>query len=130
MHNQSKPQQGKARSNPQEVISGNFQSEERSELAPKVSNSKVPAGQFQRRSKLTPTGNISEAPTKAKRNPQEGISENFYFQGRSELAPKGSNSEVPGGQFLRSLQLLRRSELAPKGMNSEVPAGEFCANRV
>ena len=78
-------------------------------------------GKFQRRSDLAQKGINFKGPAKAKRNPQEVISGNFYSQGRFELAPKVSNYKVPAGQFLRSLQFLRRSELAPKGINSEVP---------
>ena len=94
--------------NSQEGISGNPQSQGRSELASKLINSKVPAGQFQRRSELALKGINSEVPAKAKKIPREGISMNFQSQGRSELAPKGSNSEVPVGNFQRKF------DLAPK----------------
>ena len=42
----------KAKKNPQEGVSGNFQYQGRSELAPNGINSEVTAGQFQRRSEL------------------------------------------------------------------------------
>ena len=90
----------------------------------------VPGGKFQQRSELAPKKINYEASAKAKRNPREGISRDFYSQGRSNLAPKGSNSEVPAGQFLCSVQFLRRSELAPKWINSEVSSWDFCANGV
>ena len=77
-------------------------------MAPNRINPEVPAEKFERRSKLEPKGINSEAPAKAKRNPQEVISRNFHSQGRSNLAPKVSNSKVQAGKFLLSVQFLCR----------------------
>ena len=88
--NQSKPQREKTRRNPREGISGDLKSQRRSELAPNGISSKGPTGKFQRRYELVIKGINSEAPTKAKRNPREVISGDFYFQVRSKLAPKGN----------------------------------------
>ena len=68
-------------------------------MEPNGINSKVPAGQFQRRSELAPKGINSKAPEKAKRNPREGISRDFHSQGRSELAPKGSKIRGASGKI-------------------------------
>ena len=59
----------------------NRKSQRRSELAPKVINSKVPAVQFQLISELAPKGINYEAPEKEKRNPENESPGIFILKG-------------------------------------------------
>ena len=69
MDKHSKPQQGEAKRNPREGISGNPRFQGRSKLAPNGINPEVPAGKFQQISELAPKVINYEAPGKVRRNP-------------------------------------------------------------
>ena len=94
---QSKPQKGKQGGIPKKGISGNCQSQRKSEPAQNRKNYEVPLVRFQRRSELAPKGVNSKAPAKTKRDPREGISGDFHSQERSKLARKGNKFRGASG---------------------------------
>ena len=78
-----------------------------------------------------PSGSNSEAPAKAKRNLQKGISFEFHALVRSERAPKG-NKFLGAWRIvlLCRVQFLRRAELEQKENHSEALAREFCSSGI